>query len=101
MITVQPEAPPDAAALLELSDKRDQWQRAVRRREVITCRVSLLAPDEQRKWWRYLGRCPVCGRPHLGRSPEPASVTGTRRLPCRHWVVIVVARTYGRTEGAA
>ena len=27
MTTVQPEAPPDAAALLELSDERDLWQR--------------------------------------------------------------------------
>ena len=76
-------------------------QRAAKRREAITCRVSLLIPDDQRRWWHYLARCPVCGRPHLGRSRELTDVTGIRRLPCRHWVTIVVARTYGQTGSGA
>ena len=77
-------------------------RRAAKRRKAMTARVSLLAPDEHRTWWHYLFRCPTCGRPHLGRSRELAGVTGTRRLPCRHWVVIVVARSYGQmSPGAA
>jgi len=67
----------------------------------LTCRVSLLAPGYRRRWWHYLCRCPVCGAPHLGRARDLADVTGERRLPCKHWVVIVVARTYGRAEAAA
>lgn len=77
-------------------------QRAAKHREAaLTCRVSLLAPAGRRTRWWYLATCPACGAPHLGRARELADVTGTRRLPCRHWVVIVVARTYGRTEAAA
>jgi hypothetical protein len=76
-------------------------RRAARRREAMTARVSLLVPDEQRTWWHYLARCPVCGRPHLGRSRELAGVTSTRKLPCGHWVVIVVARSYGQTSPGA
>jgi hypothetical protein len=72
-------------------------RRAARRRDALTCRVSLLAPDDHRTWWHYLARCPACGAPHLGRSRELTKVTGTRRLPCRHWVEIVVARTYSGT----
>ncbi len=75
--------------------------RRARRREAASCRVSLLTPDEQRRWWHYLARCPVCGRPHLGRSRTLAGVTGTRRLPCRHWVTIVVARVYTRADPGA
>ncbi len=77
-------------------------QRAARRRETaLTCRVSLLVPSGRRTRWWYLATCPACGAPHLGRVRDLAEVTGTRRLPCRHWVAIVVARTYGRTEAAA
>ena len=77
-------------------------RRTARRREVITCQVSLLYPDELRTYWHYLARCPACGCPHLGRSRELDGVTGIRRLPCRHRVTIAVARTYGRTgEGAS
>jgi hypothetical protein len=28
-------------------------------------------------------------------------VTSTRKLPCGHWVVIVVARSYGQTSPGA
>lgn len=73
-------------------------RRAARRREAVTCRVSLLFPDEQRTLWHYLARCPVCGRPHLGRARDLSAVTVTRRLPCRHWVTIVVARTYASLD---
>ena len=72
---------------------RHDW--GARRRDAVTCRVSLLAPGGRRRWWHYLARCPVCGSPHLGRGRELADVTGTRRLPCQHWVLVVVARTYG------
>jgi len=75
--------------------------RAARRRDAMTARMSLLVPDEQRTWWHYLVRCPECGRPHLGRNRELAGVTGTRKLPCRHWVVIVVARSYGQANTGA
>ena len=70
------------------------------RRGAVTCRVSLLLPDTRRRWWHYVARCPVCGRPHLGRARELAAVTGERRLPCGHWIAVVVARTYGRGEAA-
>jgi hypothetical protein len=75
-------------------------KRAARRRDAVTCRVSLLAPGGRRTKWWYLATCPACGAPHLGRARELADVTGTRRLPCRHWVVVVVARTYGREAAA-
>jgi len=92
---------PDASSAITIPSitrrpVKGRRQRAARRREAITCRVSL--PDDQRRWWHYLARCPVCGRPHLGRSRELADVTGVRRLPCRHWVIIVGARTYGRLD---
>jgi hypothetical protein len=81
---------------------RARRQRAAERREAaLTCRVSLLVPSGRRTRWWYLATCPACGAPHLGRAGELADVTGTRRLPCHHWVTIVVARTYGRAEAAA
>jgi hypothetical protein len=93
--------PPAGASSAAIVRQRDRKRRAARRREAITCRVSLLIPDEQRSWWHYLARCPVCGRPHLGRSRELAGVTSTRKLLCGHWVVIVVARSYGQTNSGA
>jgi hypothetical protein len=72
-----------------------------RRKTAATARVSLLFPSERRTCWWYLVTCPVCREPHLGRSRDLAGVTGTRRLPCRHWVVVVVAKTYGRTGSGA
>lgn len=71
------------------------------RRDAVQCRVSLLAPSGRRTYWWYLATCAVCRRPHLGRVPELVDVTVVRRLPCGHWVEIVVARTYGRIEAAA
>jgi hypothetical protein len=93
--------PPAGASPAAIVRQRGRKRRAARRREAITCRVSLLIPDEQCSWWHYLARCPVCGRPHLGRSRELADVTSTRKLPCGHWVVIVVARSYGQTSSGA
>lgn len=93
--------PPAGASSAAIIRQRGRKRRAARRCEAITCRVSLLIPDEQRSWWHYLARCPVCGRPHLGRSRELAGVTSTRKLPCGHWVVIVVARSYGQTSSGA
>jgi hypothetical protein len=75
-------------------------QRAASRRDAMTCRVSLLVPSGRRTRWWYLATCPVCHSPHLGRSRELAGVTGTRRLPCGHFVVITIARTYGPGAGA-
>lgn len=77
------------------------WRAGGERREAITCRVSLLVPDELRTWWHYLARCPVCGRPHVGRRRDLASVTGVRRLPCGHKVAVVAARTYDRLNRGA
>jgi hypothetical protein len=68
-----------------------------RRKTAVTARVSLLFSSERRTYWWYLVTCPVCREPHLGRSRELADVTGTRKFPCRHWITVVVARTYGRT----
>jgi hypothetical protein len=68
--------------------------RGATRRDAQTVRVSLLFPSGRRTRWWYLDRCPVCGCPHLGRAATLEAVTATRRLPCRHWVTIVVARTY-------
>jgi hypothetical protein len=74
-----------------------------RRRSAQTARVSLLWPSDRRRCWWYVVTCRTCARPHLGRSRELADVTRTRRLPCGHWVEIVIARTYGRPDsgGAA
>ena len=74
---------------------------ALRRREAVTCRVSLLVPDELRTFYHYLARCPLCGRPHIGRSRELDGVTRTRRLPCGHWVTVVVARVYSQKSAPA
>lgn len=71
------------------------------RRDPATARVSLLTPTKRRTRWWYLATCPVCRSPHLGRGRDLADVTGTRRLPCGHWVAIVVARTYGRINTGA
>jgi hypothetical protein len=73
-------------------------RQATRRRTAATCRVSLLVPGGRRRWWHFLATCPVCREPHMGRSKELAGVTGIRRLPCQHWVQVVVARTYGGTS---
>jgi hypothetical protein len=75
-------------------------KRAARRREAITARVSLLHPADHRTLWHYLVTCPSCGAPHLGRARELAKVTTTRRLPCKHWVTVVIARTYGKGTAA-
>jgi hypothetical protein len=93
--------PPAGVSSAAIVRQPHRGRRAAKRREAATGRVSLLFPDEQRTWWHYLCRCPVCGRPHMGRNRELGEVTGVRRLPCRHWVVIVVARTYGRPSSGA
>ena len=98
-----PEASPAATAgsPARILSQGGRCRRAARRREAITCRVSLLLPNEHRVMWHYLTRCPACGDAHVGRSRSLAGVTVTRRLPCGHWVTVVVARTYGRTEPGA
>lgn len=78
-----------------------QRRNGAKRRDAVTCRVSVLVPSGRRTRWWYLAACPVCLRPHLGRAEELAQVTITRRLPCGHWVEIVVARTYGSAARAA
>jgi hypothetical protein len=101
------ESGPDAAsatitaASVTRSAVNGRRRGAARRREATTCRVSLLLPCVHRKMWHYLCCCPVCGSPHLGRARVLAGVTGTRRLPYGHWIVVVVARTYGRTDSGA
>lgn len=60
-----------------------------------TARVSLLVPSGRRRCWWYLATCPVCSAPHLARVRDAARVARTRRLPCGHYVRVVVARTYG------
>lgn len=75
-------------------------KRGSKQRDAETCRVSLLPPGYRRKQYHYLARCPVCGAPHLGRARELTDVTVTRRLPCKHWVVIVVARVYSAGTAA-
>jgi len=87
----QPQESPTKASVRR---GRGSW-----RRDAVTCRVSLLVPAGRRAWWHYLAACPVCGAPHLGRSPELAGVTGTRRLPCGHWIAIMIARTYTQRSG--
>lgn len=71
------------------------WPRATSRRQVPTCRVSLLTPYGRRTYWWYVAVCPVCGQSHLGRARDLKSVTVTRQLPCRHQVAIVIAQTDG------
>lgn len=61
--------------------------------KVPTCRVSLFTPRGRRTFWWYVACCPVCGQSHLGRARDLKSVTVTRRLPCKHRVAIVIART--------
>lgn len=70
-------------------------RRGTKPRDAATCRVSLLAPSGRRTRWWSIARCPVCGTAHLCRSVTLEGVTRTRRLPCGHWVAIVIARTLG------
>ena len=93
MITRQSATDPQAGAR----------RRRRRRPEAPAAFASLLVPSGRRTCWWYLITCRSCRAPHLGRSPELDSVTGPRRLPCGHWVTVVVARTYGqqRADGAA
>jgi hypothetical protein len=97
---IQMATPATGPVSLRRSPAATRRATARRRETAATCRVSLLKPAGRRTRWWYLGACPACGAPHLGRAPDLADVTGTRRLPCRHWVVIVVARTYGRDAAA-
>ncbi len=53
--------PPAGASSAAIVRQRGRKRRAARRREAITCRVSLLIPDEQRSWWHYLARCRYAG----------------------------------------
>src|SRR5438045_3165417 len=76
---------------------KGRQRRAARRREAMICKVSLLIPDERRTYYHYLARCPACGQPHLGQSRDLPGVTVTRRLPCKQWITIMVARSYGAT----
>jgi len=91
---------PDATSAIttaSLSPKSPARQPAQRDREPVAY-VSLLWPAGRRTCWWYLVRCRDCGLPHLGRARELADVTRTRRLPCGHWVTIMIARTYGRPD---
>jgi hypothetical protein len=77
-------------------------RRASNRREAaVTCRVSLLVPSGRRTWWWFLGRCPLCGTPFLGRARQLEGVTRERHGQCGHRLVVVVARTYGRIDTGA
>jgi hypothetical protein len=76
-------------------------RRGPKRRDAVTCRVSLLMPAGRRTRWWYLATCPVCRAPHLGAARDLVGVTGIRRLPCGHYVVVTIARTYGRTGSGA
>ena len=62
-------------------------------RSAVTMRLTLLPPSGHRRLWWALGRCPACGAPHLSRSRALDDVTRARRLPCKHWVQPVIARS--------
>ena len=62
-------------------------------RTAVTMRLTLLPPSGHRTGGGRLGRCPVCGQPHLSRSRALDDVTRARRLPCKHWVQPVIARS--------
>jgi hypothetical protein len=72
-----------------------------RRRDAATCRVSLLVPSGRRTWWWFVGRCPACGTPFLGRARHLNDVTRERRSQCGHRLTVVIARTYGNAEASA
>ena len=72
-----------------------------RRRDAVTARVTLIVPGYRRLRWTYLATCPVCLAPHIGKAKELAAVTRVRKMPCGHYVSIVVARTLGRYGVAA
>lgn len=80
---------------------RRQRRSGAKRRDAVTSRALLLVPSQRRTWWWFVARCPVCGLPHLGRSATLDQVTTVRKLPCRHWVEVIVARTYGAPARAA
>lgn len=71
------------------------------RQATVTCRVSLLVPFGRRTWWWFLGRCPLCGMPFLGRARQLEGVTRKRRGQCGHQLIVVVARTYDRIDSGA
>jgi hypothetical protein len=56
-------------------------------------RVTYLPPSGHRSMHWALGRCPVCGLPHLSRNRALDDVTHVRRLPCGHRVTPVIARS--------
>lgn len=91
----------EPALILRGGTVAERRQRRNGHRNAPTARVSLLLPAGRRTNFWYLARCPVCGAPHLGRAKELAGVTGARRLPCRHWVTVVIARTYGQMGSGA
>jgi hypothetical protein len=69
-------------------------------RTAVTVRVTLLPPSGRRSMFWALGRCPLCGLPHLSRSRDLESVTRTRQLPCGHWVTVVIARSLAPYAGS-
>jgi hypothetical protein len=75
-------------------------RRGMNRRDPATARVTLIVPGYRRIRWIYLATCPVCLEPHICKAKELATVTRVRKLPCGHYVAVVVARTLG-TYGAA
>lgn len=80
-------------------DTRRKHPAGQRPQTAVTMRVTQLPPSGRRTCWWALGRCPVCGTPHLSRARSVDRVTRTRRLPCRHWVTVVVARSLSPFSG--
>ena len=81
--------------MITATDRRaESPSRRNRRPDAPPAFVSLLVPSAHRTCWWYLVNCRICKAPHLGRARELADVTGPRRLPCKHWVTVTVARTY-------
>jgi hypothetical protein len=83
----------DTAARQQRTPPRIRRGRGSQRRDPVTMRVTYLPPSARRTLPWSLGRCPVCGTPHLSRSKTLDEVTQVRQLPCRHWVSPVIARS--------
>jgi hypothetical protein len=71
------------------------------RRRPALAPASAYAPLGRRTWWWYSFPCRVCHTWHLGRARELDQVTGRRRAECGHWVYVMVARVYGRSDPGA
>ena len=63
--------------------------------------ASVFAPGGRRTRWTFTYGCRICGVYSVGRARTIEDVPGIRRASCRHFVTVMIARTYGSGQPGA